>query len=339
LTRPELAVVLSYAKIDLYNGLIDSNESLEDFLQIDPQRYFPPVLRRRYIDLIASHRLSRQILATLIANALVNRMGPAFAKRAQVDTGARVVTIARAYEVARILCRTGPLLGTIESLDHQIPASAQLKMMFEVSRTLRHACYWLIEQFGDDLDIVKTVDRLKDGMARIYSRSNSYLSAASRARHDHADQAWIAMGVPEKLANRMSLLLVTRAALDIADLAADRKRDALEAARLYSVCNDALGLHRLHNCAEDLKVSGRWQAMARSHLRDEFYRIRRDLASQLLSRRGKTDPAEVARKWLAGRDDEVQGFLHMFEEMELRGDMDFATLSVAAQELRDLIST
>ncbi len=338
-TRPELAVVLSYAKIDLYNGLIDSNESLEDFLQIDPQRYFPPILRRRYLDLIPGHRLSRQILATLIANALVNRMGPAFAKRAQVDTGARVVTVARAYEVARILCRTGPLLQTIESLDHEIPASAQLEMMFEVSRTLRHACYWLIEQFGDDLDIVKTVDRLKEGMASIYSRSNTYLSKASRARKDRAEQDWLAMGVPEKLANRMSLLIVTRAALDIADLAAERNRDVIDAARLYSTCNDALGLHWLHFSAEDLKVSGRWQAMARSNLRDEFYHIRRDLASQLLSRRGKTDPAEVARKWLARHEQEVENFLHMMDEMKLRGNLDFATLSVAAQELRDLISS
>jgi len=75
-TRPELAVVLSYAKIDLYNGLIDSEESLVDFLAIDPQRYFPSVLRQRYADLLPGHRLSRQILATLVANDLVNRMGP-----------------------------------------------------------------------------------------------------------------------------------------------------------------------------------------------------------------------------------------------------------------------
>jgi glutamate dehydrogenase len=112
-TRPELAVVLSYAKIDLYNGLIDSEETLEDFLAIDPQRYFPTTLRRRFADLIPGHRLSRQILATLVANDLVNRMGPAFAKRVQVDTGANIVTVARAYQVARIICRAGPILRKI----------------------------------------------------------------------------------------------------------------------------------------------------------------------------------------------------------------------------------
>jgi glutamate dehydrogenase len=339
LTRPELAVVLSYAKIDLYNGLIESEETLEDFLQIDPQRYFPPTLRRRYEDLIPGHRLSRQILATLIANALVNRMGPAFVKRVQSDTGANVVTIARAYEAARIICRAGPLLRTIESLDDKIPASAQMSMMFDVSRTLRHACYWLIEQYGDSLDIVKTVERLKDGMAQIYTRSGTYLSRASYMRNDNAQKAWMALGVPEKLANRMSLLLVTRAAVDIADVAAERKRDVLDTARVYSTINDGLGLQWLHNSAEDLKVSGRWQAMARSNLRDEFYRIRRDIALRLLTRRGKTDPGEVARKWLQIREDKVARFQNMIEEMKLRGKSDFATLSVAAQELRDLTLT
>ena len=338
-TRPELSVVLSYAKIDIYNALIRSNDTLEDFLKIDPQRYFPDVLRRRYADLIPHHRLSRQILGTLLANAVVNRMGPAFAKRLQGDTDAKVITVVRAYEAARILCRTEPLLKTIESLDHKIPANAQMSMMFEISRILRHACYWLIERWGDDLDIVDTVNRLKDGMARVYGRSGTYLSKASRVRHDNAEATWIEMGAPEALANRMSLLLLTRAALDISDLAAERGRDVLDTARLYSVCNDALSLHTLHNYVEDLPVSGRWQAMARSNLREEFYNSRRALASQLLTRRSKRRPEDVARMWLDKHADGVSKFLRMLEEMKLRGNVDFATLSVAAQELRELISS
>jgi len=337
-TRPELAVVLSYAKIDLYNGLIESGATLEDFLKIDPQRYFPAILRRRYADLIPQHRLSRQILATLIANDLVNRMGPAFVKRVQTDTDASIVTIARAYETARILCRAGPLFREIEALDHKIPASAQMSMMFEVSRTLRHASYWLIEQYGDNLDIVETVERLRDGMATIYSRSNTFLSKASRERHDNAEQSWIALGVPEKLANRMSLLLLTRAALDIADLAAERDRDVLDSARLYSAFNDALGLHWLHNCAEDLQVSGRWQAKARGNLRDEFYRIRREIGQRLLARRSKRDPGDVADAWLKKHATEVQQFNTMIDEMKLRDQVDFAALTVAATELRALVS-
>ena len=337
-TRPELSIVLSYAKIDLYNGLIESDESLEDFLAFDPQRYFPPVLRRRYADLLPDHRLSRQILATLVANDLVNRMGPAFVKRVQTDTGANIVTVARAYIVARLICRAGPLLRTIESLDYEIPASAQVSMMFEVSRTLRHACFWLIERYGNELDIVEAVDRLKDNMARIYSRSATYLSRTSRTRHEEAEEKFICMGVPEKLASRMSLLLLTRPALDMSDLAAERNRDVLDAARLYSVFNDTLGLNWLHNRAEDLEVDGRWQAIARGNLRDEFYRIRRKLAFRLLSPRSRKEPGRIAAAWLDKHALEVAHFKDMIDEMKLRDKIDFATLSVAAREFRDLVS-
>jgi len=338
LTRPELAVVLSYAKIDLYNGLIDCNESLTEFLHIDPQRYFPDVLRRRYADLIPGHRLSREILATLIANDIVNRMGPSFVKRTQADTGASIITTARAYEVARIICRARPLLKEIESLDHVISAEAQMLMMFEISRTLRHACYWLIEQHGEEMDVVKIVERLTDGMAKIYSRSGSYVSKASQVRIGKARHKWIKMGVPEKLAGKIALLLLTRAALDIVDLAADRKRDVIESARLYSAFNDALGLQWLHNSAEDLRVSGRWQAMARNNLREDFFRLRREIGDKLLTRRGTRDSRKVARHWLAKHESEVAKFRLMMEEMRLRENIDFATLSVAAQELRNLIS-
>ena len=338
-TRPELAVVLSYAKIDLYNGLIKSDQSLDDFLAIDPQRYFPPLLRRRYLDLIPGHRLSRQILATLVANDIVNRMGPAFAKRVQVDTGTSIVTVARAYAVARAICRAGPLLRKIESLDYEIPARAQVSMMFEVSRTLRHVCYWLIEQHGEALDIVKTVDRLMENMSIIYSRASTFLSRASYARHVKAEKRYIKMGVPEKLANNMSVLLLTRPALDMADLAADRHLDVMDVAKLYATFNDALGLYWLHNRAEDLKVDGRWQAIARSKLRDEFYHCRRDLATQLLASRKKKKPELLAEAWLKTHADAVDRFARMIAEMKLRDRVDFATLTVAAQELRTLVSS
>ncbi|MDH3747942.1 MAG: NAD-glutamate dehydrogenase [Gammaproteobacteria bacterium] len=337
-TRPELAVVLSYAKIDLYNGLIDSNETLEDFLRIDPLRYFPTILRRRYSDLRAGHRLSRQILATLIANDIINRMGPAFVKRIQMDTGAEIVTIARAYTVARQVCRAGNLLKTIESLDHKIPATAQMSMMFEVSRSLRHICYWLIEHFGNDFEIEATVLRLKDGVTAVYTRTGAAMSTPARVRHQNAAENYMKMGVPEKLANRMSSLLLTRAALDIADLAAEYKRDVLETAKIYSAFNENLGFYWLHVSVEDLEVHGRWQAIARSNLRDEFYRIRREIASQMLRKQSKRDMNIRVKNWLQNHTMEVERYKHMIEEMKIRGQIDFATLSVAAQELRDLVT-
>ena len=336
LTRPELAVILSYAKIDLYNGLAGSNQALDDFLTTDPQRYFPPILRRRYQDLIPDHRLSRQILATLIANNIVNRMGPAFLKRVQVDTGADSVTIARAYVVAREVCQAREIWHTIEALDNKIPATIQQEMMFDVSRILRHACLWLIDRYGEDLDIVKAVEHLKQGMATIYSRANRIVSGAGKERQKKAADDYIRNGVPEKLAKKMAALLLTRGALDITDLAILHNKDDAETAKMYGDLSDRLGIIWMNRCVEGLEVEGRWQAIARSNLRDEFYRIRRELVTSLLSGRRRGTPVEIFERWMQRNSAAIRKFDAILAEMRLRNDVDFATLSVAAQELRRL---
>jgi glutamate dehydrogenase len=336
LTRPELSVILSYAKIDLYNGLEGSSQSLEDFLTTDPQRYFPPVLRRRYTDLIPVHRLSRQILATLIANNIVNRMGPAFVKRVQVDTGADVVTIARAYVVAREVTGASDIWRSIEELDNVIPAEIQQNMMFEVGRILRHACYWLIERYGDELDIVESVEQLKKNMAALYSRSLGILIGSSKDRQKSAASEYARLGVPEKLARHMSSLLLTRGGLDISDLANRYRKDILATGRMYSEMSDRLGIVWMNRCVESLEVEGRWQALARSNLRDDFYRIRRDFAVSLLSGRSRKTPEDIFQSWLNNNSTAMRKFDSILSEMQLRQDVDFATLSVASQELRKL---
>jgi glutamate dehydrogenase len=336
LTRPELSIVLSYAKIDLYNGLEGSNHGLEDFLTTDPQRYFPPLLRKRFGDLIPEHRLSRQILATLIANNIVNRMGPAFVKRVEVDTGADIVTIARAYVVAREICQASEIWHAIEALDNEIPASVQQSIMFDMGRILRHACYWLIERYGDDLDIVNAVDQLKDHMATIYSRALSIVIGPAKKRQKHASEHYTNHGVPEKLAKKMSALLLTRGGLDIADLSNRFRKDVMATARMYSEISDRLGIVWMNRGVEGLEVEGRWQALARSNLRDDFYRIRRDFAVTLLSGRSRKTPEEIFQLWLTKNSAAVRKFDSILSEMQLKQEIDFATLSVASQELRKL---
>ncbi|MGB5579476.1 MAG: NAD-glutamate dehydrogenase [Woeseia sp.] len=338
LTRPEIAVVLSYAKIDLYNGLIASDSDLVDFLTTDPQRYFPNVLRQRYKDLIPEHRLSREILATLIANNIVNRMGPVFVKRVQQDTGATPVTIARAYVIAREICETSTLWSSIEALDNEIDATVQQTMLFDISRTLRHACYWLIERYGDKLDIVEAVTRLKPGMKTVYTRAGGIVVESGKQRQKTAATELSNAGVPAVLARRMATLLLTRGALDIADLSVDFKQPVMDTARMYARLSERLGIVWLHRRVEELHVEGRWQAMARSNLRDDFYRARRDLAMHLLRVVKSRKPLEEYESWLESNAADVKKYDTIIEEMKRRAVADFATLSVASQELRKLVS-
>jgi glutamate dehydrogenase len=107
---------------------------------------------------------------------------------------------------------------------------------------------------------------------------------------------------------------------------------------MYTALSDRLGIIWLHRSVEGLVVAGRWQALARSNLRDEFYRIRRDLTAALLRARGKASLEARFEHWLAENAVGIRKLDTILEEMKRRQEIDFATLSVAAQELRKLIS-
>ncbi len=76
LTRPELSIVLSYAKIALASQLIRSDVPEDPYLSRELDRYFPDRLARRYAGLLGEHRLRREIIVTATTNSIVNRMGP-----------------------------------------------------------------------------------------------------------------------------------------------------------------------------------------------------------------------------------------------------------------------
>jgi glutamate dehydrogenase len=209
-------------------------------------------------------------------------------------------------------------------------------MMFDVGRILRHACYWLIERYGDDLEIVASVEELKKNMAIIYSRALSIVIGPAKDRQKNAAIEYMRHGVPEKLAKKMAALILTRGGLDIADLANRHRKDVVETACMYSGISDRLGIVWLNRCVENLEVEGRWQALARSNLRDDFYRIRRDFATVLLSGRSRKTPDGVFSAWLSNNAAAMRMYDSILAEMRLRADIDFATLSVAAQELRKL---
>ena len=135
----------------------------------------------------------------------------------------------------------------------------------------------------------------------------------------------------------MAALLLTRGGLDITDLAVNHKRDVFETAHMYAYMSDHLGVVWINRAVENLKVGGRWQAIARSNLRDDFYRIRRDLVEGLYQSRGRKTPMQLYEAWAEKNADGIAKFAASLEEMKLRGNPDFAMLSVAAQELRKLV--
>ncbi|MEO0576724.1 MAG: NAD-glutamate dehydrogenase [Pseudomonadota bacterium] len=336
LTRPEISVILSYAKLDLYEQLSAQQLPLDERQLESLVEYFPAPLQKRYSGLIAEHQLGSAIVTTLLTNSLVNRMGPSFAIRAADDTGFDVRAIAASYVIARHITGARQLWTDIEKLDTRIPANIQYAMMFEIARKLRHACYWLLKSYDGQLDIERELGSIDDRVLDILTNLPSLASKKVRATLSSLQKEQERMGVPTKLAARVAAMHFVTDALEIVRLADQRNCSTRTIAEVYFGVAERLSFEWLRDAIDQLSVDGRWQSRARGTLRDAAIRAQRDLASQvhaLTKCRGGNRSIEALIR------EDNHGFERMqtvMTEMRDNAERDFATLTVAVDELTKL---
>jgi glutamate dehydrogenase len=335
LTRPELAVTLSYGKIWLYKALIHSDVPEDAYLSAELARYFPTPVQRRFGTRIKRHRLRREIIATAITNSLINRMGPVFPVRAQDDTGAAPAAIARAYTIAREVFRVRDVWSRIESLDNLIPAAVQHAAMFQTTRLLRHVSYWLLDNRRDALDIEAGVRRYAAPVAELAAGLTEVLAPTERARLGVMRSRLIEQRVPDELATRIASLESLHCALDLVEAATTARLPIGFAARAYFDVGERIGVTWIKDQIETLTAEGHWQAVARSTLSENLYALQRRITGAVLACKGKTPQARVDR-WITGHAAAVDALKRIVVDLRTGAAPDFATLSVALQAVRRL---
>ncbi|MGH8221083.1 MAG: NAD-glutamate dehydrogenase [Steroidobacteraceae bacterium] len=343
LTRPELAVVLSYSKIWLSHHLLHSDVPEDPYLSHELERYFPAPIRRRFAAAIRRHRLRREIIVTATTNSLVNRMGPAFVLRAQEDTGAEPARIARAYTAAREVFDMRRLWAQIEALDNLVPAKLQYAMMYETIRLLRHVTYSLLASARRPLSIEQAVAKLREGVRELAAHIAGCLAGLPHQRFEAARAQYVAAGVPSALAAAVATLDALDTAPDIVEIASESatavRRHAAsvrDVARVYFEAAASVGLDWLRGQVERLAVDGAWQAIARTELRERVQRAHRRIAEQVV--RGPWGGSATARvaAWSESRAEPLARWQQTLAEMRAAGEADFATLTVALESVRKL---
>src|SRR5271163_3357017 len=242
LTRPELAITLSYGKIWLYRALIHSDVPEDPYLSTELARYFPAPVQKRFAARLKKHRLRREIIATAITNSLINRMGPVFPVRAQDDTGADPAATARAYSIAREVFAARYIWMQIEALDNRIPATVQYTAMAQMARLLRHMTYWLLENRHEDLDIERGVLRYAAKVGELFRGLAGVLGVTDQARLRVLRTQLIEQHVPEDLAARIASLETLHCALDLVEVAMAARLEVVYAATAYFDLGERIGL-------------------------------------------------------------------------------------------------
>ncbi|MGI9259761.1 MAG: NAD-glutamate dehydrogenase, partial [Gammaproteobacteria bacterium] len=334
LTRPELAVIMSYAKIDSFNSLVATDAPEDPFFEAELQNYFPANLRRRFKKAVLTHRLRREIIAMRIASDMINRMGASFAIRAEEDTGSTAAQVARAYSIACEIFEVRDLCKTIEARDNQAPASVQYDLLFQISRRLRHAIYWLLRRHPKIDSIDAAITRFGSGLSEarraLLSREHS-----PEGRREDATQLQ-RLGVPGRIAEPLAALAAATQVLDIIEIGTDCGVSKSQVAAIYFELGQKLRLDWIRNKIETLQVDGRWPATARATLREHLAEQQNNLVRKILRSRGKKSPRAALADWLATSRDDIERSRQTLKDMESSGILDFATLSVALREIERL---
>ncbi len=338
LMRPELSVLLSYGKLGVFDALLASDVPEDPYLAQELAAYFPRALQQRYGDLMRKHRLKREIIATAITNSMVNRMGSTFAMRLMEESGVTTAQVARAYTVAREVFAAPWLWQTLEALDAEMPAAVQTELMVQIGRVLRLATHWFLEHADRNVSITAAVDTYRGGIREYMDELESLLPPDEKQRFRANLERLLKAGLPEKLARPLAGADWAYAGLDIVEIARGAKLKVSTAAAAWFALGTQLNLGWMRVEIEKLQVDGHWQAIARGSLRDNLYTQQRRLAVALLasnkgaSKRGTADP----KKWLAGRGQRAAHLERVLTDMRAIGSLDFATASVALQEISKL---
>ncbi len=337
LSRPELAMILSYSKLWLYDRLIESDVPEDPYLGRELTRYFPAPVQRRFSREILGHPLRREIIVMATTNSMLNRMGPTFAIRAMEDTGADIGQIARAYSIAREVTTMRALWADIEALDNQVPAGLQEQMLYVASRQLRYLTYWVLANLRDNLDIEQAVSALQPGLQQLLQRLPSVQVGLEAERHERFLEQLKQAGAPDSLAQRVAALGLVQSAVDVVDVARAAKRPLEATARVYFGLGADLGLDWIRGSIDRLAVEGRWQALARATLREEYHALHRRLCADAVARAGSAQaPAATIAAWTGRHKREAEGLRRTVKDMQAVEAPDFATLSVALQAVRRL---
>ena len=331
LTSPERAVLLAYAKIALNDELVGSNVPDDPWVATALERYFPTPLRGRYKAQIYAHPLRREIIATHVANSMVNRVGSTFVHRMQEETGAAAPDVVRAYLIVREVFGFVELWRASEALDYQVPDRTQTAMIIDGLRLIVRATLWFLRHRERLVDIAGSIEHFRIGaehVAALFPQvlppmdQFAYTSAAGRLEKDR---------VPRELAARVAGLDAMFNALDIVEVADRLKRDVADVARVHFGLAGELDFPWLRERIGILPTENHWQTLAKAALRDDLSGMLRALTADALR------AGDVAT-WKARNAVLHERLRQILAELRAVESPDLAMLSVAMRELRNLAS-
>jgi glutamate dehydrogenase len=332
LVRPELAVLLAYAKMTLYEALLASTLPDAAELADELRSYFPQAVRHRLAPQIATHPLHREIIATIVTNEIVNRARITLVHDMRARTGRSAAEVAQAYMIVREVFELRRLWTDIEALDNKVAAQVQIEMLLEIADLVERAVAWLL--YRKRFTIGPEIGRFAPSVRTIAASLLDLLPPSDRNLVSERSLRFAEAGVPEALATRVGGTVFLAAAVDIADLAERSGQELDQAARIYYAVGAQFALDEMRVAARRLRAETPWEKQAVEATIDDLFALQTDLAARILASSSSGQPEDPIAVWSAAHAAALTPAEPLIRELRVTAAPDLAMLVVAARQLR-----
>jgi len=335
LTRPELSVLVSYAKMVLKESLVTDEITENPYYRQLLVKSFPRPLREKFNDAMDNHPLRKEIIATKLANNIVNDMGLNFMVRMNEETGANEAEIAMCYSIASEIFEMRETWSSISALDNKIPAAVQTEMLYQLRRTVRRATRWFLRHRNKSQTIEQAIEFFAPTFKDLSENLNTYMQDKEHECLTGKANELVEKGVPKQIAKRIIDLSSLFSVMDIAEIAHNSGRSVAMVSNTYFKLGSRMGLHWFLDQITNQPVSNHWQALARASYREELDWQQRTLSHVVLNsfEGDENDVDNQIDQWMASQDLLLQRWKQMLAEFKTSQSHDFAKFSVALREL------
>jgi glutamate dehydrogenase len=332
LTRPELAVLLSTAKLALQDAIEGSRVSTDPSLVPDLLAAFPPEMRERFANAIESHQLRREILATKIANRMINRMGMIHPFELAEEEGAALGDIAAMFVVAERLFDMRALWAAIDAAP--MNEASRVALLDAAALGLRQQMADLLRSFDPGSLPGELVARLGPGVTRLGERVEGLLEEEAQAASQTLVDRLTGIGAPLDIVKRVARLYDMDGAVGLAALGVATGTDEITLTRAFTHLGEELGLDWAQATANRLSPSDPWERLLASGLARDFQQMRLDF----LARAAGQDPQAFVGGWLERQAERVQQFRELIQRARATAAPNAAMLAQIAGQARVLLA-
>ena len=159
IVRPVLGSLLSYSKIFLKKILLNSTLIDESFAQQYLFRYFPKSFVGAYEQQLIHHPLKREIIATMMADIVINNQGITFISDYKKLGNDKFLLKIKSYLVVKLLFGTKEIREKIYAQDAIMPVEKQYKLINKLEYILYASTKWMVKYLQrNQLDSVHILD-------------------------------------------------------------------------------------------------------------------------------------------------------------------------------------